>query len=230
MKCKHCGEEITDDSVFCEYCGTETKKKSTLPWWAILLIVLGCSLVIGGSVLMGISLSGISNSENDVVEIVPVETIVSEPVDNNNVEQTLNHVTKAAQNKKNEVLSQNFNQQQKQEDSFENTQPETNSPMRYAEKMPEYIGGTKALYTFLRNNLVYPDEARRTGVEGSVLIEFVVEKDGSISNVKVVTPLSPECDAEAIRVIKKLPKWKPGEKMGKPVRVYYNIPIRFTLQ
>lgn len=229
MKCKHCGEEIPNDSKFCEFCGTQIKKKSKLPWWAILLIVIGCSIVIGLGVLIGISLLGVSTADNGV-EIAPVETIESESMDDNNVERTVKQAAEAYQDQENEESSQNSNQQQNQDDSFENTQLETNSPVRYAEKMPEYIGGMEALYTFLSNNLVYPEVARRKGIEGSVLIEFVVEKDGSISNVKALTSLSPECDAEAIRVIKKLPKWKPGEQMGKPVRVYYNIPIRFTLQ
>lgn len=103
-------------------------------------------------------------------------------------------------------------------------------PLRFVEKMPEFIGGMEALYAFLRENLVYPEVARNSGIQGTVLIEFVVERDGSISNVKTVVPLFPECDTEAIRVIKKLPKWKPGEQMGKPVRVFFNLPVRFTLQ
>lgn len=102
-------------------------------------------------------------------------------------------------------------------------------PVRIAEKMPEFIGGTDALYEFLRNNLQYPEIARNNNIQGTVLIEFVVEKDGRVSNVKAVAPLYPDCDAEAIRVVQKLPKWKPGEQMGKPVRVYYNLPIRFAL-
>lgn len=107
---------------------------------------------------------------------------------------------------------------------------EDTPPVRFAEKMPEPIGGMDALYGFLRDNLVYPEVARNNGIQGTVVIEFVVERDGSISNVKPLVGLFPECDAEAVRVIKKLPKWKPGEQMGKPVRVFFNIPVRFTLQ
>jgi len=102
-------------------------------------------------------------------------------------------------------------------------------PVRMAEKMPEFIGGPEALYEFLRANLQYPEIARNNGIQGTVLIEFVVERDGRVSNVKAVAPLYPDCDAEAIRVVQKLPKWKPGEQMGKAVRVYYNLPIRFAL-
>ena len=102
--------------------------------------------------------------------------------------------------------------------------------VRFAEKMPEYDGGMEAMYAFLKNELVYPEFARNNNIQGTVLIEFVVERDGRVSNVKPLVSVSPECDAEAIRVVKKMPKWHPGEQMGKPVRCYYNLPIRFTLQ
>lgn len=103
-------------------------------------------------------------------------------------------------------------------------------PVRYAEKMPEFPGGMDALYEFLQKELVYPEIARNANIQGVVLVEFVVEKDGRVSNVKAMTSIFKECDEEAVRVVKKLPKWKAGESMGKPVRCYYNIPIRFVLQ
>jgi protein TonB len=103
-------------------------------------------------------------------------------------------------------------------------------PVRFAEEMPEYIGGMEAMYAFLKNELQYPEVARNNNIQGTVLLEFVVERDGSVSNVKPLVSLYPECDAEAIRVVKKMPKWKPGKQMGKPVRCYFNLPIRFTLQ
>lgn len=103
-------------------------------------------------------------------------------------------------------------------------------PVRIAEHMPEYIGGMEAMYAFLRENLTYPEAARNNNIQGTVVLEFVVERDGSVSNVKPLISLFPACDEEAIRVVKKMPKWKPGEQMGKTVRCYFNLPIRFTLQ
>ena len=103
-------------------------------------------------------------------------------------------------------------------------------PVRYVEHMPEYPGGITALQQFLVNHLKYPDAARAAGAYGTVVVEFVVEKDGSVSNVKVVTSVYPALDEEAVRVVRSLPKWKPGETKGEKVRVYYNIPIRFDLQ
>ena len=95
--------------------------------------------------------------------------------------------------------------------------------------MPEFPGGMEAMYSFLRNELQYPAVARVNNIQGTVLLEFVVEKDGSISNAKPLVSLYPECDAEAIRIVNKMPKWKPAKQNGKPVRCYFNLPIRFKL-
>jgi protein TonB len=102
-------------------------------------------------------------------------------------------------------------------------------PLRFVEEMPEPIGGFDAMYAFINSNIKYPEVARNNGISGQVFLEFVVEKDGSISSVKVLAGVYPDLDQEAVRVIKLLPKWKPGKQMGKPVRCFYNIPIRFIL-
>jgi protein TonB len=102
-------------------------------------------------------------------------------------------------------------------------------PMRFVEEMPEPIGGMEAMYTFLQSNLRYPEVARNNGIQGTVFVEFVVERDGSITDVKVIVGVYPELDQEAVRVVRMMPKWKPGRQMGKAVRCYFNIPIRFTI-
>jgi TonB family protein len=102
-------------------------------------------------------------------------------------------------------------------------------PLRFVEMMPEPIGGLDAMYKFMQGELKYPAEAREKGIAGQVFLEFVVEKDGSIGNVKVVKGVHSLLDAEALRVVKMLPKWKPGTQNGKPVRCFYNIPVRFTI-
>jgi protein TonB len=103
-------------------------------------------------------------------------------------------------------------------------------PVRIAEKLPEFPGGMERFYEMLRNELQYPETARAAGIQGTVVLEFVVEKNGSISNPKVLYSLFHDCDQEAIRALLKLPKWKPAEQMNKPVRCYFSISIRFTLQ
>ncbi len=97
------------------------------------------------------------------------------------------------------------------------------------EEMPEYPGGMKALYSYLGENIKYPDEAKKNGISGTVYITYVVEKDGSVSNAKVLRGASPELDKEAVRVVSAMPKWKPGKQKGIPVRVQYNLPIKFAL-
>ena len=86
------------------------------------------------------------------------------------------------------------------------------------------------LMQYLAKNIKYPPKAEKKGIEGKVMINFIVEKDGSISNVKVVRHIHPLLDKEAERVIKAMPKWSPGKQEGKPVRVKFNIPVAFRLK
>ena len=95
------------------------------------------------------------------------------------------------------------------------------------EEMPQYPGGAEALLEFLNQNVQYPEEAEKAGIQGRVIATFVVEKDGSVSNAKVVKSVDPLLDAEALRIISAMPKWKPGKQNGKVVRVKYTIPLSF---
>ena len=98
------------------------------------------------------------------------------------------------------------------------------------EEMPEFPGGMAKLAEYLAKNIKYPQLARESGIQGRVFINFVVENDGSVTNVKVMRSLGGGCDEEAVRVVKSMPKWKPGKQRGKPVRVSYNLPVNFKLQ
>jgi protein TonB len=98
------------------------------------------------------------------------------------------------------------------------------------EVMPQFPGGMDALVTYLQNNIVYPPEAEEKGIEGKVVLTFIVEPDGSITYVKVVSPVDKLLDAEAVRVIKTMPKWIPGMQNGVAVRVKYTAPIAFNLE
>ena len=98
------------------------------------------------------------------------------------------------------------------------------------EEMPDFPGGTQKLADYLAKNIKYPQMARESGIQGRVFINFVVEPDGSISNVNVMRSLGGGCDEEAVRVVKSMPKWKPGKQRGKPVRVSYILPVNFKLQ
>jgi len=98
------------------------------------------------------------------------------------------------------------------------------------ESMPSYPGGDAARMKFLQENIRYPQMARESGIQGTVYATFVVEPDGSVSDVRVVRAIGGGCDEEAIRVIKLMPRWNAGQQRGKPVRVQFTMPIRFTLQ
>jgi periplasmic protein TonB len=98
------------------------------------------------------------------------------------------------------------------------------------ESMPEFPGGLQELYNFLGNNIKYPVMAKESGIQGRVFVTFVVERDGSITDVRIIRGIGGGCDEEAIRVVESMPKWQPGKQRGKPVRVQYNLPVRFTLQ
>ena len=98
------------------------------------------------------------------------------------------------------------------------------------DEMPVFTGGMPALIEYLQTNLKYPQDAEKQKVEGRVLVSFVVETDGSVTDVKVVRKVFPSLDSEAIRVVQAMPKWTPGKQDNKPVRVRYILPIAFNLK
>ena len=98
------------------------------------------------------------------------------------------------------------------------------------EEMPAYPGGDQKLMEFIAKGIKYPQIARETGIQGRVFVGFVVEPDGSVSNVKLLRGIGGGCDEEAMRVVKSMPKWKPGKQRGKAVRVSYMLPVNFKLQ
>ena len=98
------------------------------------------------------------------------------------------------------------------------------------EQMPMYPGGDGALMGYLRDNIHYPTVAAEIGVQGRVVVGFVVERDGSITDVKILRGVDPSLDREAMRVVKNMPKWTPGKQNGSAVRVKYQVPVSFRLQ
>ncbi|MCC6726269.1 MAG: energy transducer TonB [Saprospiraceae bacterium] len=101
---------------------------------------------------------------------------------------------------------------------------------KVVEQKPEYPDGEAAMLKFIYENIKYPNIARENGVEGTVYVRFVVEKDGSVSNVEVVRDIGGGCGEEAMRVVKKFPKWNPGKQRGRAVRVFFNLPVKFKLE
>lgn len=103
-------------------------------------------------------------------------------------------------------------------------------PMTQPEIAPEYPGGTVAMLSYIQQNLKYPEGAKEQEIQGRVIVQFTIEKDGTVSDVNVVKSVDPLVDAEVVRIVSDMPAWKPGMHEGKPVRVSYSIPIRFRLQ
>jgi len=109
-------------------------------------------------------------------------------------------------------------------------EPENGEVYTVVDEMPMFPEGEKALLSYIRNNLKYPDVAIANNTEGLVVARFTVSKTGNISDVEILRSVSPECDEEAIRVIKNMPQWQPGKQKGEPVAVYYTLPIGYKLQ
>lgn len=98
------------------------------------------------------------------------------------------------------------------------------------ESMPTYPGGESALYKYLTKSIQYPTMAQESGVQGRVYVTFVVEVDGSITDIRILRGIGGGCDEEAMRVVKEMPRWVPGKQRGQSVRVQFNLPVRFVLQ
>lgn len=98
-----------------------------------------------------------------------------------------------------------------------------------SEVMPEYPGGIPALLTFLNQHIKYPDHAKQNKIEGSVIVAFVVEKDGTPANFKIIRSVDPSLDNETLRVVALMEKWTPGKKEGEPVQVRYVLPVKYKL-
>lgn len=108
-------------------------------------------------------------------------------------------------------------------------EPAPTKPLMFVEKMPAFPGGDQALQAYLQKNIRYPAAARENGIEGTVVLQFVVNTDGSISDIKPLREVGGGATEEAIRVVKSMPKWTPGNNNGVNVPVYFNLPVTFQL-
>lgn len=114
-------------------------------------------------------------------------------------------------------------------DKLPDDEPVDEPPFERVENMPEPAGGMNEFLKFIGRNIKYPVRARRMGIEGTVYVQFVIDKDGSLTDIKVLKGIDPACDAAAIVAIQKSEKWKPGKQRGVPVRVRMIIPVKFSL-
>ena len=112
---------------------------------------------------------------------------------------------------------------------LEVTEPDENGIFQVVEQLPEFPGGMAELMKYLQKNLRYPQICKEQGVQGRVILQFVVNTDSTITDVNVVKSVNPHLDQEAVRVVKAMPKWNPGKQRGEPVRVRFTLPVTFRL-
>ena len=118
----------------------------------------------------------------------------------------------------------------KDDDDISDPDPVTEIVDETVDQMASYPGGTPALMDFLKENIKYPEQAEREGIEGRVVTGFIVERDGSVSNIEIIKSVHPLLDAEVVRVLSLMPNWIPGKQHGIPIRVRYSMPVTFRLQ
>ena len=118
---------------------------------------------------------------------------------------------------------------EKDDDDIDDPEPVTEIVDETVDQMASYPGGIPALMDFLNENIKYPEQAEREGIEGRVVAGFIVERDGSVSNIEILKSVHPLLDAEVIRILSLMPNWIPGRQNGQPVRVKYSLPITFRL-
>ena len=178
------------------------------------------------------------------IDIVPPEKVV------NKVEEVDKLLENDAMRSKNTVESNIENFEVKREDVAEKVQapappppvvekkeepkpeppkPKADEIFTAVEQDAQFPGGQAKLMQWLSSNIRYPDIAQQNGVQGRVVVKFVVEKDGSVSNPTIVKGVDKDLDAEALRVVKRMPKWQPGKNNGQPVRSYFTLPVQFKL-
>lgn len=157
-------------------------------------------------------------------------------INDNNIQSTINESAINTKNTNNEdesgrLMSNDVKEKEVKADNSEDENlAEDNEIYQVVEEMPEFPdGGMAGLMKWLSNNIQYPAKAREEGTQGRVTMQFVVNRDGSISDAQVLRGVDPNLDKEALRLINSMPKWKPGMQRGKPVRVRYSVPVNFRL-
>ena len=183
-------------------------------------------LVLNGKVATKEQVMALDQSEIDNTTVIKNEGALKEYAKHFNADTSNGiifiNTKEYVKNGKKEIVGVTVKTKEPAEDSEEGA-------FDVVEQMPEFPGGMAEMMKFLSMNVKYPVEAMKNGIEGRVLVQFIVEKDGNISSAKVVQKVNEQLDAEAVRVVNAMPKWKPGKQKGQPVRVKFTIPISFRL-
>lgn len=171
---------------------------------------------------------------NDDAEASGLIDVANQDVTNNSVaplvvEETMSYPEKKEISTLENVVAGKSKKASRVKSTSDEAEADEQEIFTVVEESPQYPGGEEARVKFLQDNLRYPDKAREAGIQGTVYISFVVETDGAITDIRVLRGIGSGCDEEAVRAIKKMPRWIAGKQRGKPVRVQFNMPIVFTL-
>jgi len=128
------------------------------------------------------------------------------------------------------TITSTFSQEQNANSALQKPQKYYSEPVRFADQMPVFPGGIDSLYAYIEKEKNYPKNSKNDYIYGTVLAEFAIMEDGSVDRVSIKVSAHPLLNEEAIRIIKSLPKWTPGKVNGKPVAVWYSLPISFAIQ
>jgi len=161
----------------------------------------------------------LKEGETKVYTVKPFTPVIKVRLPFSEPEKIINQNSASTQN-------QNLTTDQANPNNYQD--PQDSLIFMVVESMPEYPGGEAALYRFLKENIQYPEAARKKRIQGRVFVTFVIEQDGSVTNVELLKGIGGGCDEETIRVVKAMPKWIPGKQRGKYVRVQYNLPVMFS--
>ena len=185
-------------------------------------------IVIDGKAATMQQLKALDPEEIDNLSVIKNEDVLKEYAKHFNADTSNGiifvNTKEYVKNGKKEIVSIHVTAKEPQEE-----EAEPKGVFDVVEQMPEFPGGAVEMMKFLSMNVKYPAEASSKGIEGRVLVKFVIEKDGSITEARVVKSVNELLDAEALRVINLMPKWKPGMQNGKPVRVFFTLPVTFRL-
>jgi len=128
------------------------------------------------------------------------------------------------------TITSTFSQEQNANNAPQKPQKYYGEPVRFADQMPEFPGGMDSLYAIIKREMNYPKNAKNNYIQGTVLVEFSITEDGSVDRAVIKVSAHPLIDEEALRIVRSLPKWIPAKVNGKPVAVWYTLPVSFNIQ
>lgn len=213
----------------------QNKYKSVITWFSFCISMLAMIFVFEWKSFDQGSVVQLASLSTDLTELIDVPITEQPPPPKPAIQQPI--VIEAPNDVEIEDVEIKFDIFMDEEDiieeiivSDEPAEEEAEEIHQFVQEMPSPVGGLAAFYKYLGQNLKYPAQARRIGIEGRVFLSFVVEKDGSLTDISVMKGIGAGCDEESVRVLENAPSWNPGKQRGNPVRVRYAFPVVFKLQ